>query len=301
MGGKKIMKKQKTLLTITLALALSFIIPLTGQAAPQKMSDGVTFDPQYYADTYPDVVNVYGKTTKRLYQHYIEHGKKEGRKPFDGAQTIVSSKHKVGDTINFGGYQWRVLEVKTDKILVLSEYVLNVSSQYHSSLVQVTWEVSDTRKYLNGDFYNSFSSSDQLKIVESLISTPNDSWYGTPGGNDTTDKIFLLSREEVVKYFGDSGKFANPDKNDGRYPWLDKGLPLWWMNDKFDSVRKAYDTNGNAVNWWLRSPGSFSVDDEPIISVSSIGDDGTIGYFPVAMSNPEYPIGIRPALWLNLK
>jgi hypothetical protein len=29
------------------------------------------------------------------------------------------------------------------------------------------------------------------------------------GGNDTTDKIFILSIEEVVQYFGDSGQLAN--------------------------------------------------------------------------------------------
>lgn len=74
------MKKQKTLLIITLALALSFIITGTVHATPQKMSDGVTFDPQYYAETYPDVVNVYGKCAGKLYQHYVEYGKSEGRK-----------------------------------------------------------------------------------------------------------------------------------------------------------------------------------------------------------------------------
>lgn len=295
------MKKTKLYL-LALIIVFSINTPMiSAYAAPQTMSDGTVFDPQYYAENNPDVVNVYGNTTKRLYQHYVEYGKNEGRKPFDGAQTIVASNHKVGDIIDFAGYKWRVLEVNADKILILSEYVLNVSSKYHSSLIQVTWADSDTRKYLNGDFYNSFSSSDQSKIAESSISTPNDSWYGTPGGKDTTDKIFLLSREEVVKYFGDSGKFANPTKNDGRYPWLAKGLPIWWMNDKFDSARIAYDTNGNVVNWWLRSPGSFSVDGEPIVTVSAIGDDGCIGYFPVAMSNPQYPIGIRPALWLNLE
>ncbi|TCL58892.1 hypothetical protein EDD76_10562 [Kineothrix alysoides] len=74
------MKKQKTLLLMTLALALSFTVSLTAQASPQKMKDGTMFDPEYYARTYPDVIEVFGTETDKLYQHYVEYGKNEGRK-----------------------------------------------------------------------------------------------------------------------------------------------------------------------------------------------------------------------------
>ena len=44
---------------------------------------------------------------------------------------------------------------------------------------------------------------------------PNNPWYGSMGGEDTQDKIFLLTIEDVVcKYFGDSSRLLyNPSKN----------------------------------------------------------------------------------------
>ncbi|MCR4649403.1 MAG: hypothetical protein K5776_10045 [Lachnospiraceae bacterium] len=37
------------------------------------------FDPEFYAQTYPDVVAIYGNSPEALYKHYREYGKAEGR------------------------------------------------------------------------------------------------------------------------------------------------------------------------------------------------------------------------------
>ena len=37
------------------------------------------FDPEFYAQTYPDVVAIYGNSPEALYKHYQEYGKAEGR------------------------------------------------------------------------------------------------------------------------------------------------------------------------------------------------------------------------------
>ena len=58
------------------------------------------------------------------------------------------------------------------------------------------------RKYLNRDFYQSFSEFDR---GEDLKAVTKDN-YSTNGGNPAADKVFLLSIEEVIKYFGDSGQ-----------------------------------------------------------------------------------------------
>ena len=39
----------------------------------------------------PDVVKVFGSTTRRLFEHYTRHGRVEGRKPFDDGAEVVSS------------------------------------------------------------------------------------------------------------------------------------------------------------------------------------------------------------------
>lgn len=50
---------------------------VTGSTA----SSTTTFDPTYYAATYPDVAAAVGTSANALYNHYITSGKAEGRKP----------------------------------------------------------------------------------------------------------------------------------------------------------------------------------------------------------------------------
>ena len=109
-----------------------------------------------------------------------------------------------GGKIRFGGYDWYVLDKQKGKILILTEKVIEKRA-YHSKECAITWETCDMRKYLNGDFYQSFSESDRLRIAETKVVTKDNPWYGT-SGNPTTDKVFLLSIDEVIKYFGDSGQ-----------------------------------------------------------------------------------------------
>lgn len=52
---------------------------MSAQAAPKRMEDGTTFDAEYYAGRYPDVVAVYGTEEAALYQHYVDYGRAENR------------------------------------------------------------------------------------------------------------------------------------------------------------------------------------------------------------------------------
>ena len=45
-----------------------------------------SFDPAFYAATYPDVAAVVGTDPQALYDHYINYGMKEGRLPYNGAK-----------------------------------------------------------------------------------------------------------------------------------------------------------------------------------------------------------------------
>lgn len=78
---------------------------------------------------------------------------------------------------------------------------------YHTSAEDITWMNCELRKYLNGAFLDSFSEEDKSKIVPTTIKNYDNLWFGTIGGDDTVDNIFLLSIEEVIcKYFGDSSE-----------------------------------------------------------------------------------------------
>jgi len=68
---------------ILLAIIFTMVIgcSMTAYAQPETMPDGTVFDAEFYANTYPDVVAVYGTDELSLYQHYVDYGKAERRTP----------------------------------------------------------------------------------------------------------------------------------------------------------------------------------------------------------------------------
>lgn len=67
-------------------MIIAFVLTLAGEcmmtyAAPETMADGTIFDADYYAENNPDVVAALGAGKDALYQHYVNFGKAEGRKP----------------------------------------------------------------------------------------------------------------------------------------------------------------------------------------------------------------------------
>ena len=215
----------------------------------------------------------------------------------------------AGGKIQFGGYDWYVLDKQDGKMLMLTEKVIEKRA-YHSKEVAITWETSDMRKYLNGEFYHSFKEADRERIIETVNENHDNSWYGTNGGNPTTDRIFLLSIEEVLKYFGDSGQI----KTRYMYPncdWCkDEFLP--WLDDEYNINRRAVDETGIVRHWELRSPGS---NERCVASVSGFCGDGfdqgaifvsgncelsEDGHFQLdASGGLTGDKGVRPALWLK--
>ncbi|MGN0377011.1 MAG: hypothetical protein ACI4ED_05195 [Suilimivivens sp.] len=91
------MKKKKFVMIMMLAVSLS-TVSMTAYAAPRTMPDGTVFDAEYYAETYPDVKAAFGNDETALYNHYMQYGRSEGRKPYKEAAvspvanaTLVSS------------------------------------------------------------------------------------------------------------------------------------------------------------------------------------------------------------------
>lgn len=63
-----------------------------------------------------------------------------------------------GEHIMYGSYQgeaieWRVLDKKGDKVLLLSEYGLDIQPFDTSDVSRVLWKDSTMRKWLNNDFF----------------------------------------------------------------------------------------------------------------------------------------------------
>ncbi|MDR2570183.1 MAG: DUF6273 domain-containing protein [Oscillospiraceae bacterium] len=192
-----------------------------------------------------------------------------------------SSAISIGEIVSFGEHYWRVLDVQGSYALIMTEKVIEQRA-YHHEMVDVTWETSTIRQYLNGDFLNSFSQTDRTRIRETTIANDNNQWFGTEAGNITTDRIFLLSIEEVVRYFGDSGHLSRGVGED----WGD-------INDHYNAVRVAPGPSDTGPWWWLRSPGFRSNSAARVIS------DGRLNMAGLNVNFSD--CGVRPALWLNLE
>jgi hypothetical protein len=169
--------------------------------------------------------------------------------------------------IEFGGYKWTVLEVKDGKTLVMSDEVLGQRA-YHAAGGAVTWENCELRSYLNGEFYNkTFTDKEKTRIAETTVTNASNSKYGIRGGNDTKDKVFLLSLNEAETYlFGFTDLLRAKDIKTGEYVW-----------------------------WHLRSPG------EALDVAACVSSTGLIDYHGVTDGVTDPTGGVRPAMWLNLE
>lgn len=147
---------------------------------------------------------------------------------------------KIGSSLSFGGYDWRILDIQNDTALIITEYIIE-QQPYNNYAGGVTWADCWLRKYLNSEFYNKFTAAEQSRIIPVLNKNQDNQWYGSTGGEDTRDYIFLLSIEEVVcKYFGDSSKNLENRSAKQRY-WFQK------KDKNNDKRRSTFDDGGI---WW---------------------------------------------------
>ena len=201
---------------------------------------------------------------------------------------------QLGDQISFGSYDWRVLDIQNNTALIITECIIE-QRPYHDAYQDITWADCSLRKYLNGEFYSKFNATDKSRIISVLNKNPDNPWYGSKGGADTQDSIFLLSVEEAVcQYFGDSSsKLQNPGKNQ-RY-WFERKDE----NNSKRTARLEANIGGGICWWWLRSPGRVSVKAVYIHGDGNIGIQGN-NILKGNISDGRCVGGVRPALWLKL-
>ena len=212
---------------------------------------------------------------------------------FDSIKEI--GKVSIGDYIIFGNYEqdnntlngaeeieWQVLDKKDGKVLLLSKYALDVKS-YHEEWEDVTWETCTLRSWLNEDFYKTaFTNVEQKYIAETYVINVDNTEYGTDGGNNTYDKVFLLSIDEVATYFA-SDLYAKDPARRVQVTEYAKG--------KFTSSTTS-EYHG-IIWWWLRSLGE---NNRSAVNVSC--NDGNVGRIGNAVDYRRHVV--RPALWVEV-
>lgn len=195
-----------------------------------------------------------------------------------------------GDLVRFGTYSWIVLNKDDDEgtyFLLASRLLAINPMRYHRENTEITWENSTIREYLNTTFYGKFCNEDKERIIETTLKNPTTPWFDTPGGNETSDKIFLLNLDELVKYLGDSAQLSKkswPREN------IDLTKPCL-ISDEYDTLHSAINEFGEQFRYWLRSPGR----EQNYAAI--VREDGTIDLGGEAVNTTA---GVRPAMWVKL-
>lgn len=98
--------------------------------------------------------------------------------------------------------KWRVLSINGTDAFVMADQVID-AAQYYSpgeDDEEITWETSDLRMWLNDSFIKSAFTESEINIIkETVVKTADNRWSGETGGNDTYDRIYLPSIEEMLE------------------------------------------------------------------------------------------------------
>ncbi len=200
-------------------------------------------------------------------------------------KTTLADSVEVGDVIAFGKdiknsanpnkkLQWRILEKNETKCLVLSTYLTETRYRYDSS-GEAVWESSDVREYLNNEYLNkAFDDSEKAFMLDTELVNSVSTGAGSIGGNNTIDKIFLLSEDEVLKYM--------PEEKLRR------------------AIGRDIATNNylGYMSWMLRTPVFSENEYEQLIA--GVGMKGNIYNTSEERFSVDSEIGLRPAMWIDL-
>ena len=211
----------------------------------------------------------------------------------------INAKYSIGNYVTFGSYpqtasgtdstpiEWLVLDRNGQKVLLISRYGLD-AKPYNTEYTNITWEKCTLRAWLNSTFYNkAFSAGEQSAILLTNVDNSKSQGYSgwsTNGGNNTQDKIFLLSYAEANKYFNVTYSDSNNTKS--------RVQPTAYAMKQGASTSGSYKTaDGDAAGWWwLRSPGSSQ------ICAAGVNLGGSLFNNYVYFTSGA----VRPAFWLNL-
>lgn len=212
-------------------------------------------------------------------------------KKADAIYSVLDSNHynwNDSDSYHYFRYEkikWRVLNVEDRKAFLLADLSVDVRP-FSLSGKSVSWETSLPRAWLNDYFfYTAFSTSEQNSIITTTIKNEDNPIYSTEGGENTSDRIFLLSFSEISSDQSVSYGFTSKNSSDeSRISYSSTYAKAMGLGA--GTIR---GTNLRRVSWWLRSPGEKQ--SMPSI-IGWFGDVGSNGYTVNA--------GMRPSLFLNL-
>ena len=160
-----------------------------------------------------------------------------------------------------------MLSKRDNRLLVISQYVLNWQRYHNESYTGVTWERCTLRQWLNEDFFNAAFSDEEKGMIPTVFTTQ--------------DQVVVLSIEEANKFF---------ENGEARMC-----VPTAYAKANGADISSIYTKDDEATCWWwLRSLGSNS--NQQYAAVVGIG--GSVSSHGYSVNSGG---GVRPALWIDLE
>ena len=216
--------------------------------------------------------------------------------------------------------EWLVLENDGESLFVLSKYVLdgqpysNAYAEFTWQPYPITWEHCYLRAWLNNNFLSTaFTAGEQARINTTLVDNtmPSQAYAfadgPVTGGNNTLDKVYILSYSEVLKYFpmkdiwySSNGAPVNYDKllQATATPYaVAQDVDVWSAKDAAACLSYgggykniANDVIGYVSKWALRTPYGSQT------NIANIGASGSFGFRTVTYDNAT-----RPCMRISIK
>jgi len=265
--------------------------------------------------------SVFTKTTPEILALVFEG--KGGSVPIKDAK--IGDKVCIGNFDTLPGNEktepifWRVIDKKDGKLFILSDQLLDNFAFNNNKAEEKTtsWEKSSLRTFLNGDFLTMCFTEDEQKLIQethltneacneflheywgNLHNVTIDGWeykYSRMNNQnqkdeaDTDDKIFILSVNELTKYFPLGTE--KPPEGEKEYPFSEFIV----TPEMVSTVTKAVEDNGQGFYERDTLGGAYltrtlSSPDNEVVYVS--GDGQFFQYFNYS------PLFIRPAMWIS--
>lgn len=283
-----------------------------------------------------DVQNETAETTES-----ISNATTEDVSPETSDNDIIPDKQSentvfdIGATVTFGRYEqdndlsngaepikWQIKDIKDGKALLVSKYVLD-EIQYNNyagihgdkSLESLPWAESDVFKWLHNDFASQAFTNDELQIIAEATDYSSEE-------SETIGYIFLLSYEEVTKYFNlDTVTVPNVYTN-GEYdcsyshellckptPYaVENGVDIKELNqEEIDYMTRdglncdSYTLGDSYAGYWLRSSLSWDAWFTAQGHALWVEENGVIELGKAGLDNVKTKNhGVRPCVWVDL-
>ncbi len=206
----------------------------------------------------------------------------------DGARYIGITETDSSEAVwfKYEPITWTVLEKKDGKAFLLCDMIIDAKA--YSSASNNNYENSDIRAWLNADFINTaFDELQRELIITTLVKNDAESTgYAKPrfSGENTNDKIFLLSRVEVKAYgFNSNGAIEDPARQKEATAYA------------IAQINGAYNAS-NGAWWWLRTPAPHATDEKRADLAHTIKINGSMNNATVKSVQG----GVVPAMWINI-